>query len=69
MTTRKEAIKNTLDKVRQLWERYPSERLMQLLTNHTRVGRYVKGSFGPVMDPFHIQDEDLIDDIERELEK
>jgi hypothetical protein len=69
MTTRKEGIKAVLEKVRALWEKYPDQRLMQLLSNYTRVGRYVNGSFGPVVDPFHIQDEDLINDIENELKR
>jgi hypothetical protein len=62
--SRKEEIARILEKVRKIWEKYPDQRMMQLLTNYTRVGSYVNGAYGPVRDPFHIQDEDLERDID-----
>jgi len=56
-----------LMRLRELWEKHPHDRFGQLLFNHTRFGTRAK--IGTVADPFHYQDDDIIQDMEEELEE
>ncbi len=47
--------------LKHLWDRHPRQRFGQLLFNYTRFG--TRAGLGRVVDPFHFQDEDIIEDI------
>ena len=63
--TQKELLKN----LEKLWRTYPSERLCQLLFNHTRVGTRVTsdGIIVGIKDPFFYLDEAINQDLRDSL--
>ena len=66
MTTFEKEIEEFLDKLKELWKKYPYARFGQLLFNYTRFG--TRAGLGRVVDPFHFQDKDILEDIEESLE-
>ncbi len=61
-------IDKFIEKIKELWKKYPYARFGQLLFNHTRFGTRTQ-HLGTVIDPFHFQDNDIIEDINEELKK
>lgn len=60
-------IEEFVKKLEELWKKYPYARFGQLLFNYTRFGTRV--GLGKVVDPFHFQDEDILEDIKGVLKE
>jgi uncharacterized protein YihD (DUF1040 family) len=50
-------IDRILKKIKLIWEKSPDQRLFQLLSNYTKLGKTDK--IGYVKDPFHYEDDEL----------
>lgn len=61
-------IEEFLKEIEILWKKYPYARFGQLLFNYTRFGTRTN-HLGNVVDPFHFQDKDVLEEIKKENEK